>query len=278
MNNSKSATDFMRAGAEAAADPGVFFGIGSSALMYGLDNPVSGTANLVTSTLCFAVRGISELKNMGVDFYVPRYIDKLTKNRGLAYATSGTIGLMGVGADAISVDFSNPQTAMPIAAMTCFSSTGILRGIAHGFDHGSIQQRTMDFVGVTTAVVGYGLSSNNSSTALLASYALALVMAACLTLRNKTAHGVLQPDLTFAGTNFASAFNAESAPAAIAYTLWGMGATSVHALKTRGGFFVQTDSTTLSPQSYGSTIHYTALQGTDFEMDSPFPKFEAALS
>lgn len=273
----KNTKDFTIAAANAVTDPGVLFGIGNSVMMYGLDNPVSGTANLATAALCLTIRSASELRNMGIDIHLPDQLDKLTKNPGLAYATSGIIGLAGTGIEAIGTDFSNPQTALPVAAMACFSSTGILRGMASGFDKGSIQQRAMDFGGVAAVVAGYALTSNNAPTTILCAYALALLMAGYLAARNRTAHGIVQPDLTFAGTNFANAFNVESAPAAIANAFWGMGATSVHALKTRGGVFVRTDNTALSPQSYGTTIHYTALQGTDFEMDSPY-KSEISFS
>lgn len=265
--NKTNLEKFTQVAGNAITDPGVLFGTGNAISMFAADNPNAGAANIATSALCFALRGASELKNANI----PERLDHLTNNPGLAYATSGAIGLIGTSIEAINTDFNNPESILPIAAMTCFSSTGILRGIASGFDRGSVQQRTMDFAGVSTVVAGYTLANNNSPTTIMCSYFLALSMAGYLALKNKTAHSIFQPDLTFSATNLTTALSTESLPMAIANTFWSMGAASVHALKTRGGIFKETIKSKLSPQSYGSKTHYTALHGVDYEMDDIAP-------
>ena len=60
-------------------------------------------------------------------------------------------------------------------------------------------------------------------------------MAICLAAAGRRAHGVLQPDLTFAGSSAFNALNASSKTLMMVNTLWAAAYISLDALKKKGG-------------------------------------------
>lgn len=226
--------DFSKAAVNSITDPGVVLNVGN-AFLTADSNIAASLTNLTTATMCFAVRGASELKKIGVDLPLPKAMNKLVENPGAALTTAGVVTLGSAGVAATSINPADMSTAIPAVVMTCFGVSNTIRGMASGLENGTIRQRIMEAGGILAAVLGFTLSNPEAPVIVQTAYVTAGAMAGYLALRKQEANGILQPDMTFAAGNFMNAGASSSPEVAVANTLWGAGYLSLSALKNKGG-------------------------------------------
>jgi len=225
---------FAQAAINSATDPGVILNLGNTALVIE-QNLAAGLANMATSTLCFAVRGVTELRKIGVPIPLPKKFNDIVENPGNALTTSGIVTLGGAAAASGGIDLSQPETALPAAMMTAFGSSNVLRGIATGFETGTIKQNLFDFTGIMSAVAGFYFANPDAPIAVHMSYVASGLMAGYLAIRNRQAHGIMQPDLAFAATSYTNAATSSSPEVILANVLFGTGSVTLDAMKKKGG-------------------------------------------
>ena len=165
MTASNKMENFTKVAVNSATDPGVLFTASNAVLLAPHDTTAMGL-NIAISGTCFAIRTATELAELGTENpYLPSQAQAIIKNPGLSYAASGAVMIISAGVAARDIDMSAPETILPSAIMTCFGAAATLRGLATGYEFGSIRQRSMELAG--TMAISAGLSLSNLDGPLL---------------------------------------------------------------------------------------------------------------